>query len=256
MAILRVEIDGAAATAEALAYPAAVNYGHFSALRVRGGAVRGLDLHLARLDAASRELFDTGLAGERVRECVRHALGDDLLDAFVRVVVFQPDEAAEPSVMVVVRPPTERPVAAQRLTAVPYLRPVAHLKHVGGFGQLHYGRVAKRAGFDEALLTGQDGLVSEGAITNIGFFDGTALVWPQAPSLAGITMQLLTRAVRVPVRHQPVRLTDLAAFRCAFLTNSLGVVGVERVDELVLPTDADFLRDLNETYESVPLDQI
>jgi branched-subunit amino acid aminotransferase/4-amino-4-deoxychorismate lyase len=256
MGILRVEVDGAAATAETLTYPAVVNYGHFTAMQVRGGAVRGLDLHLARLDAATRELFDTGLAGERVREHVRHALAGDLLDATVRVTVFRPDDAAEPAVMVVVRPPVTPPAAAQRLTAVPYLRPAAHLKHVGGFGQIHYGLLADRAGFDDALLVGTDGLVSEGGITNIGFFDGTALVWPQAPSLAGITMQLLTRVAGVPVRRAPVYLADLPAFRCAFVTNSLGVAPVERVDDVVLPTDPDFVRDLGERYEAVPWDQI
>lgn len=255
MGFLRVEIDGAAATAEALAHPAVVNYGHFSALQVRGGAVRGLALHLARLDAATRELFDTGLDGTRVRDCVRHALGDDLLDASVRVSVFQAD-GAEPSVMVVVRPPVEPPSAPQRLMAVAHQRPAPHLKHVGGFGQIHYGRLAERAGFDGALLTGPDGLISEGAITNIGFFDGTALVWPDAPALAGITMRLLTEVVRVPVRHQPVRVADLPAFRSVFVTNSLGVTPVARVDDLVLPTEDAFLADLALAYESVPADRI
>lgn len=58
---MRIEVNGRPATAEALAHPALVNYGHFTAMRVRGGRVRGLDAHLRRLDAATRELFGTGL---------------------------------------------------------------------------------------------------------------------------------------------------------------------------------------------------
>ncbi len=42
-------------------------------------------------------------------------------------------------------------------------------------GQAYYGRAAKRAGFDDALLTGPDGIIAEGAITNIAFSDGSML---------------------------------------------------------------------------------
>jgi hypothetical protein len=48
--------------------------GHFTAIQVRGDAVRGLGLHLSRLDLATRELFGTGLDGELVRGYIRHAL--------------------------------------------------------------------------------------------------------------------------------------------------------------------------------------
>ena len=65
-----------------------------------------------------------------------------------------------------------------------------------------------RNGFDDALLTGSEGAVSESAIANIGFFDGSGVVWPDAPLLHGITMQLLERALPelgVPSRRAPVR---------------------------------------------------
>ena len=259
MSIPRVEINGGPATAGQLAYPAIVNYGHFTAMQVRGGAVRGLDLHLSRLESATRELFGTGLDGDLVRANIRHALGTDTPDASVRVSVFQPEDGQHPSVMVVVRPPGEAPVAAQRLTAVRYERPVAHLKHAGTFGQIWYGQAAERAGFDDALLTGPDGVIAEGAITNIGFFDGEAVVWPDAPMLAGITMQLVTGALAghgTPARHAAVRIADLPSFRAVFVTNSLGVAPVGQVDDLVLPADPDFIRDLTEAYDSVPWDRI
>ena len=56
---MRVEVDGREATDERLRFPAFA-YGHFTAMQVRAGCVRGLDLHLRRLDAANRELFDAG----------------------------------------------------------------------------------------------------------------------------------------------------------------------------------------------------
>lgn len=72
--MIKVEIDGRPATAETIVHPALVNYGHFTMMRVRDGRTRGLDKHLARLDAATRELFGTGLDGTLVRDRVRHAL--------------------------------------------------------------------------------------------------------------------------------------------------------------------------------------
>jgi branched-subunit amino acid aminotransferase/4-amino-4-deoxychorismate lyase len=259
MDITRIEINGGPATVDQLAYPAIANYGHFTTMQVRGGAVRGLSLHLARLDSATRELFGTGLDGELVRARVRHALGAGAPDASVRIGVFQPDSDELPSMMVVVRPPREPSAAPQRLTAVTYQRPVAHIKHAGTFGQIYHGQAAERAGFDDALLTGPGGVIAEGAVTNIGFFDGNVAIWPSVPALAGITMQLVTRALAergIPSRHDIVRIADLPSFRSAFVTNSLGVVPVERVDDQTLPTDPEFIRNLAEAYQSVPWDRI
>lgn len=259
MDILRVEVNGGPATADQLAYPAIVNYGHFTAMQVRGGAVRGLGLHLSRLDSATRELFATSLDGDLVCAHIRHALGADILDASVRVSVFQPRGGERPSVMVVVRPPGEPPAAPQRLTAVPYERPVAHLKHAGTFGQIWHGQAAERAGFDDALLTGPGGVIAEGTISNIGFFDGKAVIWPDSPALAGITMQLVISVLDrhgTPSRRDTVRVAGLSSFRAAFVTNSLGVAPVRQIDDQVLGVDPDFIRDLAEAYDSVPWDRI
>jgi branched-subunit amino acid aminotransferase/4-amino-4-deoxychorismate lyase len=253
--ILRIEVNGGPATVDQLAHQAIVNYGHLTAMQVRGGAVRGLGLHLSRLDSATRELFGSGLDGGLVRAHVRHALGAGIRDASVRVSVFQPDGDERPSIMVVVRAPSDAAVAPQRLTAVPYERPVPHIKHVGMFGQIYYGLAAERAGFDDALLTGPGGIIAEGAITNIGFFDGDAVLWPSAPLLAGITMQLVIEALAergVPSRHDQVRVADLHSFRSVFVTNSLGVAPVGQVDDQILATDAEFTQSLTEAYESVP----
>jgi hypothetical protein len=64
----RIEIDGEPPTNAALQKLALDNLGHFTSMQVRGGSVRGLALHLARLDEGSRELFGVGLDGQRVRD--------------------------------------------------------------------------------------------------------------------------------------------------------------------------------------------
>jgi branched-subunit amino acid aminotransferase/4-amino-4-deoxychorismate lyase len=161
--------------------------------------------------------------------------------------------------MVTVRPPGTMAPEVWRLQTVPYQRSLAHIKHIGDFGQGYFGRLAQRNGFDEALLTGPDGIVCEGSITNIGFSDGTGVLWPAAPALAGITMQILERALAergVPSRHAPVRVSDLGSFAGAFVTNSHGIAPVGQVDELTLPVDSALMPALTQAYESAGWDQI
>jgi branched-subunit amino acid aminotransferase/4-amino-4-deoxychorismate lyase len=249
------EINGRAATAAELSALALSGYGHFTAMQVRDRRARGLQLHLDRLEAANREMFGAPLDRGQVREFIGHALGAQVRDASVRVIVQQPAEPEPPWVTVTVRPPAD-PLPDSRLQSVAYQRSLAHLKHTGDFGQQYYGRLAERNGFDEALLTGPDGLISEGSITNVGFFDGTAVIWPAAPMLAGITMQLMQSRLALPQRYSPVRVADLGSFRAVIITNSHGVAAVTEVDGRRLSVDTAFTAMARDSYESAPWDEI
>ena len=255
---IRVEVNGQAAIAEQLRHPALVNYGHFTAMQVRDGATRGLALHLARLEAATRKLSDASVDPDEVRDHIRHALADDR-DASVRVSVFWPDTQDVASVMVAVRPPADPPDTPQSLMSVPYQRPMPTIKHAGTFAQIYYGRLAERHGFDDALLTAADGSISEATISNIAVYDGDTVIWPDAPCLAGITMQLLQTGLGgagVATRRAPVRLADVPSVAAAFVTNSRGVAPVARIDDTTIPVDAGLMRTVGELYGSVAWDPI
>ena len=250
---MRIEIDGRRADAKTL-WSTASAYGHFTAMQVRGRRTRGLALHLRRLEAANRELFDAGLDLERVRELIRQALRS-VEDASVRVYAFECDE--EPAIMVTVKQPGGVSTP-QSLQSVHYQRPDAHLKHLAT-GQAYYSRLARRNGFDDALLRASDGVVSESTIANIGFFDGSGVVWPEAPLLHGITMQLLEQKLPelgVPSRRAPVRLPDITSFEGAFLSNARGVTAVSQVDDLTLPMPTERMKTLADAYASVSWDTI
>ncbi len=252
-----IEVDGLSASPEQLRAVALDSYGHFTAMQVRNRRVRGLGLHMARLDRASRELFGPGLDTAKVRDHVRHALGGDTRDASVRVYVRELRD--RPSVMVTVRPPGGMPGTPWRLQSVPYQRSLAHIKHMADFGQGYYQRLVRRNGFDEALLTGPDGIVSEGTITNIAFFDGSGIVWPTAPALRGITMQILDLNLAghgLRSRRAAVRLRDLGSFCAALVTNARGVAPVGQIDDSALPVDTGLMRTITEVYESTPWDRI
>ncbi|MFF4185495.1 aminotransferase class IV [Streptomyces sp. NPDC001691] len=259
MTLPYVEIDGRPADAENLLVPALTGaYGHFTALQVRDGRVRGLAHHLSRLDRATRELFGPGLDGERVRSLVGQALAAcGRSDASVRVYVYGPAEAPTP--MVVVREPAEMASTAQSLLSVPYERPVAHIKHLGSFAQGYYGRLAQRQGFTEALLTGPGGVIAEGAITNIAFWDGSSVVWPDRPALLGITMAVLEPRLReygLKSAHREVTLAGLDAYSAAFVMNSLGIAPVGRIDEREFAVDAELMKVVWRAYEEAPWDVI
>jgi branched-subunit amino acid aminotransferase/4-amino-4-deoxychorismate lyase len=249
METLRIEVDGREVNGERL-WSLASAFGHFTAMQVRGSHTRGLDLHLDRLAAANQELFGAELDRDRVRQLLRHALGDTQ-DASLRVYVYETPEG--PATVVIVRPPGDVGTV-QRLQSVRYVRPDAHLKHLAT-GQSFYTRLARRNSFDDALLTGADGLIAETATANICFFDGTGFVWPDAPQLRGITMQLLERRLPelgVPTSRAPVSIDDAVSFAGAFATNARGVAPVSAIDETPLTIDREQLDLLAGAYASVP----
>jgi branched-subunit amino acid aminotransferase/4-amino-4-deoxychorismate lyase len=250
---MHIEIDGQHVDAESL-WQTASAFGHFTAMQVRDGRTRGIALHLRRLEAANRELFEVGLDHERIRWLVRHALGETA-DASVRVYLFE--TAENPAVMVTVREPAE-PSSPQQLRSVRYQRTAAHLKHLATEQGYHL-RLARRDGFDDALLTASDGTVSETAIANIGFVEGASVIWPNASLLHGITMQLLEQALPelgVASGCALVRLDEVGSFEGAFLANARGIAAVSRVDETDLPVLSERMNAITAAYASVPWDAI
>ena len=255
--VLMIEVNGHEPTREELQEAALNTFGHFTAMQVRGGGTRGLDLHLARLDAANRALFGAMLDGERVRELIRHALaGAGVADASVRVIV------RDGLVFVTVREPFTMPDdATQRLKSAEYLRPVAHIKRPGDFGQGYYIDRAADAGYDDALLVGADGVVAEAGIANIAFFDAgrPSVVWPDAPVLAGITMQVVAPRLAeygMPSRTARVTLDEVGRFAGACVTNSRGIAAVTAIDDVDMPSATEFVKALRSAYDAVPWDVI
>lgn len=249
----RVEIEGREPTPEHL-FAVTGAYGHFTAMQVRAGRTRGLELHVERLASSNREVFDADLDPDRIRSLIRHALADTR-DASVRVYVHRTDE--EPVTVVTVRPPAEM-VTPQRLASTAYIRPDPHIKHVHTDQGLHRD-AAQRAGFDDAVLTTTDGRISETTMANIGFFDETGVVWPDAPMLNGITKQLLERYAGdagVTMRARPVRVADVGSMAGAFVSSARGIGRVSAIDDVELDMPQARGDQLAELYAGVPWDEI
>jgi branched-subunit amino acid aminotransferase/4-amino-4-deoxychorismate lyase len=248
----RAEIDGAPATVAGLHRLATVNYGHFSSMQVRDGAVAGLDLHLRRLAESATELF--GAPVEGMRELIRHALAGDR-DASVRVTVFGGGRSAGadpgPSVLVSIADPApSRPQPAWRLRTAPYVRDLPHVKHIATMGLIRHWRQARADGFDDTLFVNPHGRISEGTAWNLALWDGEHVVWPEAPQLAGITMQLLRP--KLPSVSRAVYLADLAGFRGAAATySSWPGQPVASIDDMTFGGTAELSELIQAAWETV-----
>ena len=256
----RVELNGRAADPGTLGELAFAGYGHFTSMQVRGHRVRGLDRHLERLRRDSRELFGRAVDGERVLAYLRQATDGLPGDLSVQVNLFSRDEraveagmAVDPDVLVRAGPPAQAGTAPVRVRTTEHERLLPELKHVATLGLVYHWRRARQDGFDDVLFVDRDGFVSEGSIWNLCLFDGEEIVWPAAPALRGITMQLVQAGLAragVPSAARPVHRHDLPRFRSAVLMNSIvpgrPVVGIDGVE---LAEDEKLLAVVRHAYE-------
>jgi branched-subunit amino acid aminotransferase/4-amino-4-deoxychorismate lyase len=221
-------------------------------MQVRGGRARGLDLHLARLEAAHHDVYGRALDGQEVRARIRHVL-DGRVDASVRVYGYWA------GLIVTVKEPQDTPRRPHSMTALQFQRPLARLKHVGSWGQGRFSEMALAAGFDEGLLVDETGRISEGTITNVGFWRDGTVIWPDAPKLLGITMLILRRqliAAGAGQAEEPVRVQDLVGYDGMILCNSRGWAPVGRVDDLTIAQDEAFTKVIAAAIDGCPWDEI
>ena len=254
------ELNGSPATPDDLERLALTNYGHFTSMRVEDGTVRGLSLHMSRLVRDCDAVFGVQLDTERVREYIRRAAGQQKGLFTIRVTVFDPKltmgnvgDPAEPQVLVTMRSAGALSPEPSTAKTFPFSRDLAAVKHIGLFGQLRLRREAQLSGFDDAIFVEADGRISEGVTWNLGFVDRDGqVVWPDAPVLPGVTMQLLQDAhgdsISAPVTH-----SQLADMRAAFATNvSIGVRTIKAIDDVRFPIDDPALELLRKVYAELP----
>lgn len=258
------QLDGRPATAADLSPLAFAGFAHFTALQVRGGQVRGLDFHLARLRNASLEFFGRAVPDERVRSYLRAAIengpSDQSLAAtmFSRAGEFTADGMDdEPAVLIRTGPASNGPQGPLKLIAVEYERPFPAIKHVGEAIKTYYLRQAAREGCDDAAFVDASGRLSEATIWNLAFWDGEAVVWPEAAMLTGTTMSIVQRQLDrlgVSQRRDAITLDSLGKMAGAAVMNSwspgIAVIGIGSIG---VPEATTFLALLHKAYQAEPL---
>jgi branched-subunit amino acid aminotransferase/4-amino-4-deoxychorismate lyase len=259
-----VQRNGRSATADELAPLAFAGYAHFTAMQVRGGRIRGLDLHLERLRSASAEMFGQALPDDRMRSYLRAALEPGPDDLSLTATVYSPageftvaGPDAEPEVLVRTGPPASGPAGPLSLAAVEYERALPAVKHVGEVAKTYFLRQAVEQGFDDAAFVDRQGRLSEGSIWNLAFWDGTAVVWPTAEMLGGTTMGIVSRQLDrlgIPQYTKEITLGDLPELAGAVVMNSWTPgVAVHRIGPVPLPEAQPFMDLLHRACRAEPL---
>lgn len=264
-----VHLNGRTATTDDLAPLAFVGHAHFTAMQVRGGRIRGLDLHLERLRAASVELFGRALPEDLVRSHLRTALlahlrtalRDGPADLSLTATVYSPAGEftaadAEPALLVRTGPPSSGPGGPLALAATEHERFLPHVKHVGEVAKTHLLRRAVAEGHDDAAFLDREGRFSEATIWNLVFWDGDSVVWPEARILTGTTLGIVRRQLDrlgIGQRVAPVTPDGLPALAGAAVMNSWTPgVPVHRIGTTELPAAPRFLELLHRAYEAEP----
>ncbi|SCL68807.1 Branched-chain amino acid aminotransferase/4-amino-4-deoxychorismate lyase [Micromonospora citrea] len=259
-----VHRNGRAATAEDLAPLAFAGYAHFTAMQVRDGGIRGLDLHLERLRSASLEMFGQALPDDRVRSFLRAAVAAGPADLSLVATVYSPAgeftvAGADIELEVLVRtgPAASGPEGPLALATVEHERVLPTFKHVGEVAKTYFLRQAVGQGFDDAAFVDRRGRLSEASIWNLAFWDGTAVVWPEAEVLGGTTMGIVRRQLdrlSVPQRVREVTLADLPTLAGGVVMNSWTPgVALRRIDSVPLPEAPGFVELLHRAYRAEPL---
>lgn len=256
-------IDNRTASASVLAPLAFSGFAHFTAMQIRSHKAKGMDLHLARLREASLAMFGKALPDEEILASIRLALEHGPADMSLTVTLFVPDgeftaasKGATPSMLVRTGAPHDGPAHPLRLQAVAHERHLASIKHVGEGAKTWFLHRALEQGFDDAAFVDRHGRLSEASIWNLVFWDGQAVVWPEAELLLGTTMRIVQRQLErmgVPQRRQEVRPGELAHFAGAAVMNSWTPgVPVTAIGEHGFPVAEALMGLLGEAWQAEP----
>jgi len=239
----------------------------FETLRAYGGTLFEWRAHRDRLERTCETLGMPTAVPDDLDDRIRSTLeANDLEDAYVRASVtrgeqpgtLEPQEAVEPSVVVVVSPlpctgtsgtrvwdgpTTVRTVQTRRAPSAAIPADVKTHNYLGGILarlELRAHSAGPGAGADEAIVLETDGSVAEGTTSNLFFVgDGTL----RTPGLEGAVLPGVTRAVvleladdlDIPVETGRYAVEDVRAADEVFLTNTTWEVRpVDRVDDVAL----------------------
>lgn len=259
----QAHINGQPATLSELIPLAFAGFAHFTAMQVRDREIKGLDLHLARLQKASKEFFGKMLPEEQLISYIRTAIDEGPKDQSLTVTLFSSHGEftaasmdAEPDVLVRSSAPANGPKGPLRLSRVDHERPLASIKHVGEAGKTYYLHQALRQGFDDAAFVDRHGRLSEATIWNLAFWDGETVIWPQATILQGTMMGIVQRQLNrlgIAQRHEEITIERLQELPGAAVMNSWTPgIAVTAIATTAFAEITPFISLLHKAYQAEP----
>ncbi|OIR09048.1 D-alanine aminotransferase [mine drainage metagenome] len=218
--------------------------GLFETLCLKGGKVRHLAAHLARLRAGADCLgfqaprSDTDIAEAMLALAKAHSQADGLL----RLTLTRgpaprgllPPAQPQPTLLITLAPAVPDPAPARAILATVTRRnefsPASRFKTLNYIDNLLARREAAARGADDALLLNSQGRLAESTIANLFLvIDGAVLTPPVADgALPGVMRADVID--RLGAGTAPLHPADLAVASEAFLTNAAGIRALVMVD--------------------------
>jgi 4-amino-4-deoxychorismate lyase len=227
--------------------------GVFETILVRGGQPRFLEAHLARLALGCTRLAISFGAQRELRSEIAEACTQAPSQAILKIIVtrgsalrrgYAPDGSEVPRRMLSLWEAAPLPesmrdgvsmvVASARLGDNPTLAGVKHLSRIENVVAVEQARAA---GAFDALMTGADGRLVSGAMTNLFVLRGGVLQTPplDRAGVAGVMRGIVLRecaSLDIAFAEHHLMPADLHSADEAFITNvRIGVVPVRRVGE-------------------------
>ncbi|AIB15500.1 2-keto-4-methylthiobutyrate aminotransferase (plasmid) [Azospirillum argentinense] len=237
--------------------------GLFETIRVAGGTACHLDRHLARL-ADSAALLGLPLPHDAAALAAAEALiaAQGCVEGVLRITLTRgtgargvlPPVDAVPTLLMTLAPapPPAGPVEAviARVTRRNEHSPLSRVKSLNYLDSILARQEAATRGAGEALLLNSAGRLAESSVANLFIVrDGRLLTPPVTEgALPGIRRALILE--RGDASEAPLSVADLLGAGEAFLTNSLGVRPLLRVDGQIIgagtvgPVTAALLKDI------------
>lgn len=218
-------------------------YGLFETMRAYSGVIFRLEEHINRLlSGAERFGFSGKLSTETLADACRQTLrANSLHDARLRLTVTpgngdgmpDPEVCTAPTVLVVARnyvPRTDEAFDRGFSASISRWKRCAGSAIVGtkslSYAENLMARFeSTRKGFDEALIETADGMLAEGAMSNVFVVDRDAVVTPPSsavlPGIARTDVLNLAISIGLRVEERAVQTNELFLASEAFLTNSI-----------------------------------
>lgn len=244
--------------------------GVYTSFALRQGKVKGLKMHLERLQRDSKFLFGFEPSRADIRaNMTQFIAGAEVSDAIaVRITIFakqfslsQPERIEELNILVTGRELNPASPREIKLMRVECDRPFPTYKTTDLLVNLQARRRAREQGYSDALLT-RNGLITEGATWNIFFVKDSIVYTP--PVRDGLLPGILRRQIienaapwGMELQQTSIPQDSYTEYDCCFIGNSVvGISPVAAIENKVFHRNCQAIAKLEELYGKIPDEEL
>lgn len=238
----------------------------FTSFYVQKGMIKGLSLHLQRLENDANELFGTAPERETILQNIHRFIEQSPKtdNIAIRITIFpcdfsiaRPKEMTKLNILVSGRSAPQADTAPLKLASIDALRSCPLQKTGNMVSPLKARAAAQAKDFDDAIMI-DNGIITEGPTWNIFFGVDNQLFTPalECGILPGVTRKLIIDGAYVAgfeINEDKIDTSKLSSFDYCFVSNALiGVKPVACIDEHTYNINSPWISALQHAYQTTP----